>query len=356
MILFLGGGVDSLGIVYRAREMGFSAVVADSDPNAPAIRLLDRADRFILASAYSVDDVLRSLTEAPLAVLCAGVDAPHVMAAVAERFDLVGPSPATAELSRDKVLQIKALMGHVKVPWTENADLMAPYPGGEYVLKPADSRGARGVIRVKRWESAEPWIPEARARSPTGRVLIQEWVYGAQLSSESLVQDGKILWTAYAERNYDRLDETHPYVIEDGSDMPPGIPSFFERDWEMIGNETLQKCVDVLGFVSGTLKGDLVWDGKEMTVIEVACRLSGGRFCSDLIPACWGVDFVGMAIRIALGEKVYPGEIRPYLRRHVCQRFQFSDKVTSHPQRGRMVIGKGGNREEARLHAAVQLA
>ena len=359
-VLFLGGGGDSVGILRRAANMGLEVHVADSNPDAPGRQL---ADKFYLVSAYDADEV-NAVTPQVDAVLCAGVDAPHVMATVAADCGIVGPSAETAELSRDKVLQIKALNGRVRLPWTENADLVALDPPGGYlawpgafIIKPADSRGARGVVRLTTGQMATPWVEEARLQSPTGRVLVQRWVDGEQLSSESLVQDGKILWTAYAHRNYARLEQTAPAVIEDGSDMPPAIPAFFDNDWERVGEQTLQECVTTIGLEYGTLKGDLVWDGRYMTVIEVACRLSGGRFCSDLIPACWGVDFVGMAIRIAIGEHIYPGEISPYLRRHVCQRFEFPSgkKIVSHPQRGRMVIGLGGNHEEAEAHAWAQL-
>lgn len=356
----LGGGADSVGIIARARDMGLETHVADSNPDAPGRQL---ADKFYLVSAYSADEVLAVVPHVD-AVLCAGVDAPHIMAAVAARDGIVGPTAETADLSRDKVLQIKCLNGRVRLPWTENADIVALDPpggymgwGGAFIIKPADSRGARGVVRLVSGQMASPWVEEARLQSPTGRVLVQRWIDGEQLSSESLVQDGKILWTAYAHRNYGRLAEMAPYVIEDGSDMPPGIPAFMWNSWEDAGQETLQECVTAIGLINGTLKGDLVWDGRYMTVIEVACRLSGGRFCSDLIPACWGVDFVGMAIRIAIGEYIYPGEISPYLRRHVCQRFEFPSgkKIVSHPQRGRMVIGLGGNHDEAEANAWKQL-
>jgi hypothetical protein len=154
-------------------------------------------------------------------------------------------------------------------------------------------------------------------------------------------------WCSYSQRNYGRLEETHPYVIEDGGDMPPHIMAYFENDYQQKAEDQLQKCVDSMGLRSGTLKGDLVWDGYRIWVIEVACRLSGGSFCSNQIPDVWGVDFVGSAVKLALGETIYPGEIRPYLRRFMCQRFVVPTGTTCHPERGPGFIRYGQTRQQA---------
>ena len=42
-------------------------------------------------------------------------------------------------------------------------------------------------------------------------------------------------------------------------------------------------------------------------MIELAARLSGGFFCTREIPLNTGVDFVGDAIKVALGEAVDAG-------------------------------------------------
>ena len=361
-IVLLGGGIDSLGIIARAREMGLRTIVVDHDPSGPG---LARADVPLVASCYDPDETLEMLYhERPDALLCAGTDAPHVMAAVAQAYGLVGPTQQTAELSRDKLGQALCLKAHgITTPrLAKIGEALALAPGQWAVIKPIDSRGGRGVLRFggdlkgERLDLA-PLIQESCALSPTGRAISQEWVDGVQLSTESLIQGGRILWTSFAERNYDRLEEFAPHVIEDGSDMPPAIPSYYENDYEEKTNRSLQACVEAIGLENGTLKGDVVWTGSEAVIIEVATRLSGGSFCSQMTPMCWGVDFVGMAIRIALGETIYPGEIRPYLRGHVCQRFYFppGKMITCHPDRGPSVITRGKTREEARERARKEL-
>ena len=59
-----------------------------------------------------------------------------------------------------------------------------------------------------------------------------------------------------------------------------------------------------MGVTEGTVKGDIVVHDGEPYVIELAARLSGGFFCTREIPLNTGVDFIGAAIKVALGEAV----------------------------------------------------
>jgi len=359
-IILLGGGADSIGIIERAKEMGHRTMVVDHDPTAPGFKL---ADVVSLASCYDPVGTLVSLElhkeeAGPYeAVLCAGVDAPHVMASVAREYNLVGPGGNTARLSRDKLAQRIALhQAHVLVPkFTLLYDVPGKYePMGlslPVVFKPAVNHGARGVIRVTDWDQLEGAYHTAYVNSLDGRVIAEEWVDGVQLSVEGLVQGGRVIWTAAVERNYARLEEFAPYVIEDGGDAPVDLIGSYKNDWKLGVYRSLQQAAEVLGLETGTIKGDLVWDGERMWVIEVAVRLSGGRMCSHIIPGVWGVDFVGYAIRLALGETIDPDEIRLTQPKHACQRFLFPVFPTCHPERGKSVIGYGWSRSAAREEA-----
>jgi len=65
--------------------------------------------------------------------------------------------------------------------------------------------------------------------------------------------------------------------------------------------------------VGATVKGDIVVHKGEPYVIELAARLSGGFFCTREIPLNTGVDFIGCAIRVALGERIAAEELSGFL-------------------------------------------
>ena len=61
---------------------------------------------------------------------------------------------------------------------------------GPLIVKPVDSRGARGVIRLGAGVDPEWAFAAARAESPTGRVMAERFLDGPQVSTESLVIGG----------------------------------------------------------------------------------------------------------------------------------------------------------------------
>jgi biotin carboxylase len=360
-VIILGAGVDSVHIIKRIRDLGHEVWAVDQDVRAPGFAVATAA---VLASCYdprATLEALGALERPPEAVLCGGVDAPEVESAVAERYGLVGPSRATAMLAKHKADQWVALKGAgVPVPEMAVVDTLddvgpGKFPWGypwQVVVKPSVGRGARRVYRVPSYDWPRLWLAiQAAGPSP---VIVQGWLDGRQLSTETLIQNGKALWTSVAERNYDRLPVTSPNVIEDGSDMP--VPwDYDNRNAHERIHEVVALCAKAIGLDNGTLKGDLVWRG-DAYVVEVAPRLSGGSFCSILTPVCYGVDFVRHALDIALGREV-EHIVPTAVPSHVCQRFQFPyPYVTSHPQRGPWVLGQGNSREAARKDAKRRLA
>jgi biotin carboxylase len=67
----------------------------------------------------------------------------------------------------------------------------------------------------------------------------------------------------------------------------------------------------------------MVWTDRGPYVIEIAARLSGGWMSSDQIPLGTGVDLIGGAIRMALGDDVSAEDIHPRWHRGVAIRYFF---------------------------------
>ena len=393
--VLLGGGIESIPIIQRVRELDFRAVVVDGNPNAPGFAI---ADHCCVASCYHGDQAIRDLRivgENYDGVLCAAVDAPIACAEVAAAFELLGLSMESARLSQDKLNQKWTLRTiGIAVPqsaaWDGDNDNLSAWAD---VVKPVDSRGGRGVTRLLPNVDLVWAYEQARSYSPTGRVMVEQWLDGPQLSTESIVKDGHVLFTAVGLRNYARLDEFAPYVIEDGFDEP-----YPDHAWYAGGKHNLDYDIDsiiesacrALGWYQsgvGTVKGDLVIHDGRVYVIELAARLSGGFFASHGHPLAYGVDFVGAAIKAALGYTLE--EPKPYARGFVSQRYCFAHDsyvgktvvnlpdsqpqtalfsswnihkgsvvrpVTSHPDRLGQSIGIGDTLDMARFRAEVSVS
>lgn len=271
-LICLGGGIEGLPILQRARALGHDLIVVDGNPKAPGMVL----GRPVVASCYDPHEtVLRLAGVQADGVICCAIDAPHVAAAVAAAFGLPGLTPERAFRSVNKPEQKRILSSVVDVP------SMMRWP--RIVVKPPDSRGARGVRLLD-----------------TGGV-VEEYLDGPQLSTESIIQDGKVLFTAIGLRNYSRLAEFAPYVIEDGYDMPYSLPPL-TSGWKNLDSMLATAC-QALGWDNLTVKGDwIIHDGK-LVILELAARLSGGFFGTHGIPLAYNFPFVDVAIELALGYK-----------------------------------------------------
>jgi len=327
-LILLGGGTEAVPIIQRARELGHRAVVVDGDISC-AMR--DMADTFVHVSCYHGDQAIAVLRASGLhfdGVLCCAVDAPVAAAEVAAAFELPGLSVEAARLSSYKYEQKLALQSvGIPVPFFSH-----PHDDGTWdipvsrgvVLKPNDSRGGRGVVRVLPGVALQLAYDTAVQYSPAKSVIAEEWLDGPQLSTESIVQDGRVLFTAAGLRNYSRLDEFAPFVTEDGFNEPFVNPFWPERDLYYEISKTIQDACRALGWYqqgAGTVKGDLVIHDGRVYVIELAARLSGGFFATHGHVLAYGVDFVGAAIQAALGCTL--DEPKPHVRQFVSQRYVF---------------------------------
>ncbi len=343
-ILIICGGIEAIHGIRRAKEMGLHVVVSDGSPAAPG---LAEADDALIASTYDADGTVAAAqdyvrTKRPIhGVLSVGADVPLTVASVAHALELPGLSLKAAELATDKLAMKERLAeARIPVPWfsaVESAAHLAELRNERQALivKPVDSRGSRGVVRLTRDIDTKWAFEQAREISPTRRVMAEAYLDGPQVSTESVILGKDILTPGFADRNYELLERYAPYFIENGGDQPSSLPPNVQDDVR----RTVALAATALGFDVGTVKGDVVVHRGRAYIIELAPRLSGGYFCTLEIPLNTGVDFVGVAIKAALGDRIPHAEVTPKLQRPVVQRYLF-------PEPGRIISITGV--EEAR--------
>jgi biotin carboxylase len=325
----VSGGAEAVPGIERARAMGLHVVVSDMNPAAPGFRAADEA---IVANTYDADQTVAAAaayhkTKRPIdAVMCMAADVPLTVASVAAALGLPGISVESARLAADKLAMKQAFeRAGIPIPWFKALasidDLRAVIAerGFPLVLKPVDGRGARGVLRLT--EQTDPgWaFSHATSQSRRGAVMVEEYLAGPQISTEGLLVDGEGTTCGFIDRNYEHLGTFAPYIVENGGEQPSALPLPAQRRISSVAMDAGR----AIGIVSGSVKGDMVWTDRGPYVIEIAARLSGGWMSTDQIPLGAGVDLIGCAIRLALGEKVPAEDIRPRWHRGVAIRYFF---------------------------------
>ena len=330
-LLIISGGIEAADAARRAKEMGHTVVVSDRDPQAPGFAF---ADSCLIADVYGATETAaaaerynRKIRKID-GVLCVAADAPVTAATVAQRLRLPGLPIHVAELACDKLAMKKCfLSAGVAVPWfaevatPQELQRIAVARGRDLVIKPVDSRGSRGVQRVVHVEDLTKAFMLARSHSPTERVMVEQYLSGPQVSTESIVIGGRCFTPGFSDRNYEHLERYAPFFIENGGDLPSHLPlSVQDKVRELVA-----RAASAMGVTDGTVKGDVVVHDGEPYMIELAARLSGGFFCTREIPLNTGVDFIGAAIKLALGETVTPEELEPTQSVAVVQRYAFPE-------------------------------
>jgi biotin carboxylase len=394
-ILIISGGEEAVPGIIRAKEMGLNVIVSDLNPSAPGMQ---RADDHIVASTYDF------LETAKLAkryseevckidgVIAMAADVPYTVAYVAKILGTPGLSLKTATLSTDKIkMKNKLLEMNIPIPlyWeiSNYVDLvkLIDAQGFPLIIKPVDSRGSRGVFLLKDSKMLRWSFNNSKMESPSGRVMVEEYLVGAQISTEALIVNGIGYPIGFSDRNYEYLEKFSPYIIENGGDMPSSLSGV---DQQKVSSMAINAGI-ALGVQDGVIKGDMVLTKKGPKVIEIATRLSGGWFSTDQIPQGTGVDLIGASINQSLGEKIDTNQLIPTMNKGVAIRYIFpkpgivsailnADKIgdkegiykigffvtvgdtismiTNHTSRAGFVIAVGSNKQEAiqRAESAVK--
>lgn len=328
-ILFLGAGTEHQIAIKMAKKLGYKVVAADANPKAPGLKYADVAvvddikdiDKMVAAGKkYKVDGVMVH-----------AVEIPHIVSRVAKKLGLPGIDPKVADRATFKPERIKYLKAaginvadFASAKTLAEAKIEAKKLGYPLVIKPIDNAGARGVKRVENEQELIESYEDTIQFGSKPVVLLEKFLEGIEISTESLIHNGKIYTTGFGDRNYTRSKEFYPYFIEDGHNVPSELP---DRTQKKI-LDTVEKTIKALGITWGVAKGDiLVTKDEKVYVIEMASRTSGGWFCAGTVPLATGVHILKPLIKMAVGDETGEEDIKVTKKLWACQRYIISTKA-----------------------------
>ena len=333
-LLIISASHEAIPGIKIAKKIGCYVVATDGSANAPGFKY---ADDFIIASTYDVNDTLKKVQSYHKnkrkfdGVIAIAADVPLTVAVVSNELNLNGIPINSAEISMNKLL-MKQLFASHNIPsarfdkictFDEFKNQISQWEGPK-IIKPVDSRGARGVLKLTN-ETDLSWAwNESIKHSPSSTLIIEDYLEGLQLSTESVIINGQSFTIGYSDRNYELLNRYAPHVIENGSDMP----SIISEKTKIDINNTIQECAKIFRIKNGVIKGDIVINENKVKVIEIALRLSGGYFSTNMIPLSTGVNLIDVAIKIALNKTINKLDLKPRFQKFISQRYFFPKSGT----------------------------
>ncbi len=192
----------------------------------------------------------------------------------------------------------------------------------KFIIKPVDNCGARGVIILDKKTDLNWAYNYCLKYSKKKYLIAEEFINGAQFSTEGIVFNGEYIHLCTFDRNYEMLSKYRPFIIENGGSTP-------SKEGKKYHNKIIQilsKISKKLGLKYSTLKGDLVLNKKKIFVIEVATRLSGGWLSSVTIPNNSGVNIIDYVIKKSLKLNIDKQKLLPKFEKNIVQRYLFPKK------------------------------
>jgi biotin carboxylase len=334
-LIVLGLGADQISSLFKARSLGFYLVGLDFNPQAKGVAYVDEFYPVSIKHLSQVENFLKQVTLSDVVgVIAFGVDIPSIVARVADHYAVNYTVPyASAKLSEDKHLSkqlmlelgipIPAFLGATESEIAQELEMKLGYP---LVVKPVDNSAARGISLVQSSAELQQALDVALEHSVQKKLIVETYLSGPQISSESLVVEGQVVHVGFADRNYAGMERFLPNIIEDGGDLPS---SFMTEALQTQLTDYWEKLAERLAIKNGIIKGDLVIHQGKLYVIEFALRMSGGHFASTEIPACYGIDYIAACIRLHAGQSLSLPVLRAQSLNAVSLRYQFIEDVSS---------------------------
>ena len=329
-LLLFPAGLAQKEAFLEAKKKNLHIISMDGNANAPCKNLADQFFHVDPANIPAALALIQSITQDQKlnGILLVGSDLPLTSAMAAKQCGLLGVELAAAKLTVDKYAMKKRLkLCGVPVPafykvveLSDIANYTENTPTKRFILKPNDNCGARGISIIQAKSQVETAYQRAWAnRRGAPFIILEEYLDGPQISIEGITIGEVLHITGIADRNYDKIDLYPPYVIEDGADIPSNLSEAAIKEIKQV----FAKAVKALGITNCVVKGDMVWSGEKAYVIEVAARISGGKFASRLVPEATGVNLLSIAIDACLGNTVNPERFLPSKNKFVSVRYFF---------------------------------
>ena len=316
-ILIIGASILQLPAIIKAKELGYYTIVADYNPQAIGIQY---ADEFHNVSTIDEEGIARLAEQIrPDGIMTLATDMPmRALAVATTRLGLPGISYDTAVKATDKGEMIKAFQAaHVEHPWflivDDEAHLKSLLPKVKYpcVMKPTDNAGNRGVCYVSNESELLSQYAYSHQNSRKGKVIIEEYMEGKEVSVEIIVYHGKVHILAVT----DKLTLGKPYFVEIG-----------HAEQSMLDTESVEKIKDLatravkaVGIDDSPAHVEIMLTKEGPKMVELGSRMGGGCITTHLVPLSTGIDMIQSVINMSMGMEpdIVPKFNRGSALRHI---------------------------------------
>ena len=287
-------------LISKLKQRGYYTVVADMNPNAPAVH---SADEFICLSAFDKDAILSYAkeNELDLVISSCSEQANSVCCYVAEKLNLPHPYSYETSLNVTNKGRMKKLFksGGINtsdfVLFNSIDELKVCEISFPVVVKPVDAYSSKGVHKADNFDELLCYGEDALNVSRLCQGIVEGYCPGIEIQVDCVSVDGKA--TVLMTRSKRTLSQNSIELNSCGSSVPAVLS---DKEYSQ-AVEISQRIVDTFGLINTPFFYQArVYNGV-ISVLEFAPRIGGG-LSFQMIKRATGVDIVDLSINSFIGD------------------------------------------------------
>lgn len=301
ILVVIGAGEFQLPVIERANERGIKVIGIDGNENAVGLKFCFESYVIDIKNPEKIINLLKSLKYKFHGVLTLAAEIAVVtVSAIAEEFNLKGASIEASKICTNKYLMRKCFQEN-KIP-SPDFNLLTNYKDFEkiisnfnfpFVIKPIDNAGSRGVVIVENESMITNAINHSIRFSKSGKLLVEEFMDGVEISVEAFVQNNKIGILFLS----DKIRTEYPYPLDTHVIFP-------SNKSEAIQNEAIEiakNAIRASGLNNSIVHMELMVTSLGVKVVEMAARGAGFHVFSKILKWVSGINTLDLLIDISLG-------------------------------------------------------
>ena len=302
-IMILGGGVNQVPLIKKAKELGLYVVICSNKNNVPGIALSD--------GYYQVDAINPELLikvgkkERPDGILTNSEPLFVSEANAAEKLGLRCMSVESTKLYKNKFLMREFCHEHgIPSPQyrrcknAEGAIDFFHHIQKKCIIKPLDNSASRGVFSVNNTDDINTHFEECIGASSAANpaIIIEEYVTGTEFTIDGIMTPNGHRCLAISEKKHYAYNENVAYQL------------LFENQNDKFDYSELRKIndqlVDLTGIPFGLTHAEYKYSNGKFYLIEIQARGGGNFIATDIVPFMSGIDSYIEQLKWAVGDEV----------------------------------------------------
>lgn len=315
-LLVLGGKpIGSVEIVCRAKELGHYVIVADYLPKESSQAKVYADESWDISTA-DIDTLEQMCINQHIDGITTGVHEFNInrMLDLCERLHLPCYCKRSTWLYCDSKIAFKQLCEQNNIPVAKKYEVeklsneeiaSIHFP---VITKPVDGSGSRGFSICKNEEDLRIGYNHAKEFSPTGSVLVEDYIPYDAVIIHYTMDSGKCIFSGISDKYSVRFPSTGASVM--GLQL---FPSRGLQNYLKMLDAKVRNMFETAGFTDGPIWIEAFYDGTDKFVFNEMGYRFGGSLTNYPVKFFYDVDQFDQLIHVALGDvyQINPKNVSP---------------------------------------------